>query len=474
MDGVVISASGPRVRVFSASARRWLCRAALASADIAASQLCLLLAEPASRLLGAGPLPWSPTLGGAVAIATVVAAAGCDLYHPAGLAPVERFRRRAFATAIMPLLVLATLGAAGSLMPEHVAMLAVAALLFLPFSAAAEATLIQVLVARGLWCTNVVVVGSGPAGAHVARALLSQPQAGLRPIGYFGDPAESGEISPVPRLGSLSEAWDSRDRASTAVVALSPGTAGPDLTLLPFRRIVLVPDLESLPVIGVRARAAGGVTMLEFAQPGALHALLKRLLDCAIAVPALVFVAPLILCCAIAILMISPGKVFYKQVRVGWNGRPITIFKLRSMHLDADQRLQDLLTADPKARREWDAYVKLSNDPRILPVIGNFMRKFSIDELPQLWNVVRGDLSIVGPRPFPHYHVERFSPAFQQLRCSVRPGLTGLWQVSGRSDADLRQQETLDTFYIRNRSLWFDIYIVLRTLPVVLSARGAS
>jgi lipopolysaccharide/colanic/teichoic acid biosynthesis glycosyltransferase len=147
--------------------------------------------------------------------------------------------------------------------------------------------------------------------------------------------------------------------------------------------------------------------------------------------------------------------------------------KIRTMRIDAEQRLQEHLAADARINDEWKRRYKLRDDPRLIPVIGRPFRRFSIDELPQLWAVLTGDMSLVGPRPFPDYHVARFTPAFLHLRERVRPGITGLWQITVRSEGTLEEQEAYDSYYIRNWSIWLDVYILTRTLATVLSGRGA-
>jgi len=142
------------------------------------------------------------------------------------------------------------------------------------------------------------------------------------------------------------------------------------------------------------------------------------------------------------------------------------------MHPDAEAHLTRVL-ASPQVRAEWARHFKLRKDARILPGVGRFLRRTSFDELPQLWSVLKGEMSLVGPRPFPRYHLEGFGPRFRALRSRVKPGLTGLWQVSDRADGGLEVQEALDTYYIRNWSLWLDLYILARTVRAVLFPKGA-
>lgn len=196
----------------------------------------------------------------------------------------------------------------------------------------------------------------------------------------------------------------------------------------------------------------------------------KYLIDYIGALVLLILTAPLFLIIALLIKITSPGPVLFKQQRCGLNGRPFVMYKFRSMVSDAEQRKHEL-----EALNEMSGPVfKLSNDPRVTPV-GRFLRKFSLDELPQLFNVLKGEMSLVGPRPLPVDEVKRFDDYAHRRRLSVKPGLTCLWQISGRNEVtDFKEWVRLDLEYIDNWSLWLDLKILWRTIPVVLTAKGAK
>src|SRR5690606_12363705 len=176
---------------------------------------------------------------------------------------------------------------------------------------------------------------------------------------------------------------------------------------------------------------------------------------------------------AVGVYLSDPGPVLFRHRREGLGGQTIHVLKIRTMYMDAEARLASLLSADTAVAAEWKAHFKLRKDPRVLPFVGKFLRSTSLDEVPQLLNVIAGEMSIVGPRPFPDYHLTAMNPDFRRRRASIRPGLTGFWQISERSDADLDLQQSLDEFYLHNRSLWFDCHILLNTIPAIFKRNGA-
>jgi lipopolysaccharide/colanic/teichoic acid biosynthesis glycosyltransferase len=243
-----------------------------------------------------------------------------------------------------------------------------------------------------------------------------------------------------------------------------------------FRHMILIPNLFGLASLWVIGRDLGGVLGLEVRQNLLIPAnwWIKRGMDLAMTLIVGIFALPVLAIAAAWIKVVSPeASPFYSQAREGEGRRNIRVWKLRTMYPNADRLLEKYLDSNPAARAEWDTYLKLRNDPRILPGVGTLLRRTSLDELPQLLNIIKGEMTLVGPRPFPRYHLDRFDTRFCDFRAKVTPGLTGLWQVSARSEGDLKVQETLDTFYIRNWSLWLDLYILARTVRAVLLSKGA-
>lgn len=199
--------------------------------------------------------------------------------------------------------------------------------------------------------------------------------------------------------------------------------------------------------------------------------ILSRVLDITLILAAAPYIFLIFSIIFILIWIDSGGPIFYSQIRIGRNGKKFKLYKFRTMVQNADQILRDYLNESPSLKAEWLTTHKLQKDPRVTRV-GAILRKASLDELPQLWNILIGDMSIVGPRPIVDAEVEKYANCFDLYK-QVRPGLTGLWQVSGRSDTSYEYRVELDTYYVLNRSLKLDLKILLKTVGVVLQGRGA-
>lgn len=202
------------------------------------------------------------------------------------------------------------------------------------------------------------------------------------------------------------------------------------------------------------------------------HIPIKRAFDILFSLLVLTLGIPVFLTIAIIILLSSRGKVIYAHERIGRGGKPFKCYKFRTMYPNADARLQELLNNNPDLQLEWEQTFKLKNDPRIIPG-GTILRKTSLDELPQFWNVLRGDLSVVGPRPVVHAEIAKYYGVKAAKILSVRPGLTGIWQVSGRNDTSYETRIQLDEKYVDNHSMTLDFKLIAKTIPSMIKSKGA-
>ena len=457
---------------------------ALVLADALAGQIAFYLgaeiygalareAPPASGL--------SPHLA-MLALTLPIGYAFLGVYRVHGQTPIERFPSRIKATCMVFALLVGWHYATQRVdWPLGAAALTFLLAVVLPLLG--ESIARTILIRRGLWGMPVVVIGAGPSGQQVVRVLQKTPELGLRPVGFFDDRIHDASwpatLENLPVLGSIADSARYSRWVETAIVTTPAEThksVDAIAMQLGYRNIIVVPDLHELPTLWVRTRDLNGLIGLQMRRNLLLrrNRLLKQTIDYLIALPLAVLCAPIIAVLGLWVLAVSRGSPFYVQLRAGKDGRPINVWKLRTMYPDADKQLERYLSSNPEARQEWERYFKLTNDPRILPGVGHFLRRSSLDELPQIFNVVRGEMSLVGPRPLPQDELDQsFDTSFQSLRSSVIPGITGLWQVSARSDGDQQVQRALDTYYIRNWSIWIDFYILSRTLGAVLAGRGA-
>jgi Undecaprenyl-phosphate galactose phosphotransferase WbaP len=408
----------------------------------------------------------------------VCAAAG--LYPGFGLGPVETLKRLSVAVTIfflMLVVVTFVLKFPNVYSRMTFGLSWLIALLALPL---ARSGLVIAAVRLGWWGEPVAIVGTDEKlVGRVVDELRRNPSRGYRPVVALRPDRGSWSCDevrlPVYPL-ALAPALARRGIGAAILIHddLTMGSVGTELRAC-FGQVIVSRGRGEMPVEHVEVRNLG--TMLGISYSDQLlrrgNRIIKRTLDLVLGFLGAGLAVPLIAVLALAVKMASRGPAFFLHEREGLGGRPIRIRKLRTMFLDADQRLSQHLERIPEARQEWERSFKLRNDPRVVPVVGTFLRRFSLDELPQLFSVARGEMSLVGPRPFPDYHLRRFDAPFRELRRQVRPGLTGLWQITVRSDSSIVDHETYDSYYIRNWSVWLDIYIAARTVAAVITGRGA-
>ncbi len=331
----------------------------------------------------------------------------------------------------------------------------------------------------GLWKKNVLIIGSPEAVGQVLCNLKKHPDWGLQPVGVVSSDGRDGTFDkalPVYRdIRQVDDAWIKPEE----IIVAAPHVSRAELleivedAMKVSPVVKMLPDLYGVASVGVKTYDLDGMLLLEMEDRLALkrNSITKRTFDILCAMVGLMVLSPLFILIVLLIKLDSRGPAFFGHKRLGKGGRYFTCYKFRTMRPDAEQVLKDLLRRDPEARAQWEKDFKLKNDPRITR-IGTFLRKTSLDEIPQLWNVLKGDMSLVGPRPIVTDEVERYGDKARYL-FKVPPGITGLWQVSGRNDIDYEERVLLDEYYAKNWSLWLDIEVIIRTFGAVLKKQGA-
>ncbi len=337
----------------------------------------------------------------------------------------------------------------------------------------------------GRFRRRVLILGAGRTGRLILSALRKEPNYGYKVIGFLDDDETKAGMKidglKVRRGINRAPSYLKSGRVSDVIIAMP--AAGKErvqylINALQHKaeRILYVPDLHGIAVLGTslqhffHEQAFALELKNNLARP--INILIKRCFDLVVGFLLLPFVLLSILIIGILIKLDSPGPVIFSQDRAGRRCRPFRCLKFRTMYSDAEERLAAILGSDPDARREWQKYYKLKDDPRVTRM-GKFLRASSLDELPQLFHVLSGKMSLVGPRPVTQKEIDDYYKDATELCFSVPPGITGLWQVTGRSETGYEYRIGLDAWYVRNWNVWLDIVILFKTAAVVLKKEGA-
>ena len=326
-----------------------------------------------------------------------------------------------------------------------------------------------------------VIYGANETGKRVIDQLLKSTKAGYNPVLILDDNPESGdEYNGIPIIHDtmIGPELVEKYNLKMAIVAMpnlsqSKMNRMMNFSVSAFRYNVLIPDFFNISNIFMSVRDFNGILGLAAANKLKIkwNLVIKRIQDLLFISIGGILLLPFLFIVGLLIKISSPGPILYKHKRLGLGGKPFMAYKFRSMVLDADKILEKVLADDPELLKEWELNHKLKKDPRITK-IGQFLRRTSLDEIPQLLNVIKGDMSLVGPRPIVEQEVKKYGENFNRI-FSTKPGLTGLWQVSGRSDTNYDERISYDTYYLQSWSVWLDLWILYRTPRVIFKGRGA-
>lgn len=329
----------------------------------------------------------------------------------------------------------------------------------------------------------VLIIGAGKTAELLVKGIINDAGMGYKIIGLLEDNCvRNGILKRFPVLGKFAdvEAVILKTGVQHVFIA-APGLEQEKLTRLIYKvqslvkNIGIIPNLVGIPMGGIEVESLFNEKLMLLRLKNNLarswNRYLKTIFDFALTLVGTVAISPILIFIAIWIYKDSPGPVIFKHTRIGKNGKKFPCYKFRSMCIDAKEKLAELLENDPVAKAEWERDFKLKNDPRITKS-GAFLRRTSLDELPQIFNVLKGDMSLVGPRPVIEEELERYGEYVNDY-LMVKPGITGMWQINGRNDTSYAERVCMDSWYVRNWSIWIDNLILWRTLKSVIRCKGA-
>ena len=347
----------------------------------------------------------------------------------------------------------------------------------------------NVLLKLNLWQRDVYIVGTGRNAVNVFNLLKHNKLLGYNVLGFISTVHDTSQNSLIHNIVDIPKAlpiynldllWQHDKHKDTEVFIalenddLNNNIHNIDIIQTKFTFVSVIPDISGLPLYGAQFDHFFGsnqvLLRLKNNLSRRINRIVKRSCDIILSFIGLCLLSSLFLIFGV-LIKLSGNNIFYKHKRLGRNGCYFYCLKFQTMYANSQELLEKILATDPNAKAEWDKDFKLKNDPRVTK-IGNFLRKTSLDEIPQLWNVLIGEMSLVGPRPIVDAEVPKYNDDIYYYKM-VRPGVTGLWQISGRNDVDYTSRVGLDVWYVKNWSLWYDFVIIFRTILVVLNRKGA-